>query len=149
MWQRPSKLKPLPWTSRSPTYFSVCKKILQWKSKVFVFPSWQPQQGTRLNSSVYQYNMASAFQGPLPRDVCDTDLSVTAQRELLIQRAVRREGAPKLLPGLELFQLTASSYQKYWCVFSHNRCMQSYVIFFLHTSNIHFFKILLVLENER
>lgn len=54
--------------------------------------------------------MTSAFQGPLLRDVCDTDLSVTAQRDLLIQRAVPREGEPKLLSGFELFQLTASSY---------------------------------------
>lgn len=57
--------------------------------------------------------MTSAFQGPLLRDVCDTDLSVTAQRDLLIQRAVPREGEPKLLSGFELFQLTASSYRKY------------------------------------
>lgn len=57
--------------------------------------------------------MTSAFQGPLLGDVSDTDLSETAQRDLLMQRAVQREGEPKLLPGLELFQLTASSYQKY------------------------------------
>lgn len=69
--------------------------------------------GTRLSNSLCQYNMTSAFQGPLLGGVCDTDLSGTAQRDLLIQRAVQREGELQLLPGLELFQLTASSYQKY------------------------------------
>lgn len=81
--------------------------------KCLFFLAGNPSRVTRLNNSLYQYNMTSAFQGPLLRDVCDTDLSVTAQRDLLIQRAVQREGEPKLLPGFEVFLLTASSYQKY------------------------------------